>query len=212
MAQSKTLALVAAFMVADAGIALADEGFPYPALSLSAGTLGVGLDADFRLDDHFSVNLSGNYLYTPTGFINFGQRDAEITLATFGGGVRYRPLGDGFFLGAGVLRNMNRLKFSGMATEQGVTAEYDGRVTFSDFSPYLTIGLSTPEVRTGWQVGLVAGVLWQASPDVSIHSNHPLASQPQFQAFLEAQRAKVQDHANELEFYPMVMLQATYRF
>lgn len=183
-----------------------------PLMSASLSTLGVGLDVRIPITDHLSLTLAGNYIHLPENTIRFGQREAAVTMRSYGLGLSYQPFANGVFLEAGIKRNLNRLDFFGTFTEQGITAEYEGRVRFPDYAPYLAVGINTPQVDHGWQYGITAGVLWQGQPKAGITSDHPLAGLPAFQEVLEGQRRGALNHAEQVEFFPIVSLRATYRF
>jgi hypothetical protein len=189
-----------------------------PLVGAKIGTLGIGADAGVRLNDRFGVRLNGNaFSFSDSREISDIDYDADLDLRTIGLLGDWHPFGGGFFLSGGAYWNGNKADLTGKpngSVEIGNTTytaaqagSLRGDVDFQKFAPYLGLGYYGT-LFAGFSLGVEVGALYMGSPKVSLTSNSPLVSASD----LEVERRKVEDDIDDLRFYPVLMLGASYRF
>jgi hypothetical protein len=194
-------------------------------IGLRLGTLGVGVEANRLLSDHFGVRVSGNYFSLSRNATKEDVTyDATLKLQAFTGLLDLYPSKRGsFHLSAGVATNP--LKFTGIGQSNGggnitinstsYTTAQVGTLTASikypSVSPYLGLGFGTPASKKSglgvlFDVGAAIG-----KPRVGLSSTNA-ANVAGLQADIDAEAAKVQKSANKLSFWPVLSLGFAYRF
>jgi hypothetical protein len=152
-------------------------------VSLKAGTLGLGLEADYKINKNFNVRLQANsYSYSDEFEEDGIDYDGEIDLSTAGLIIDWRPFKSTFRVSAGLYNNGNKL--FGRGIDDGNqsydigNAEY--RSVASDpliieanvdlgknMAGYLGLGWGNA-APSGWMYSFEVGVIFAGKPDVSM--------------------------------------------
>jgi hypothetical protein len=186
-----------------------------------AGTNGVGAEIGVRIVPTIVVRgiaqgYDFNYDQTISGIAYKGKME----LGSFGAQVDFRPPILPFYATAGLYSNNNQFNFA--ATPSGnVTVgntSYQGsqvgtltsKATFEDVAYYGGLGL---KLGLGpIEAALEGGVYYQGDPTVVFSASGPLATNAAFQADLAREKAKIVDELDNAKYWPMITLQARWKF
>lgn len=151
---------------------------------VKVGTLGPGVELDFRLNESWNIRLQANsYNFSDTFEEDDIEYTGEIDLSSYGALIDWRPFSGAFRLTGGVFSNSNEL--SGTAISRGNEIfeigdiEYQGSendpLTLntsvklgSSTAGYVGLGWenSTP---SGWLFSFEVGVLLSGTPEVELN-------------------------------------------
>jgi hypothetical protein len=199
--------------------ALADDF----ALGAKAGTLGLGLEGTFRLNDRFNVR-GGINGYSRR--INETESDipyhADVNLKSFGLFFDVHPFAGVFRVTAGFINNGNKLHLDATPTSNvniggashtpAEIGTLTGDIKFKSGAPYLGIGWGNA-TGPGSPLTFTAeiGAMFQGKANVSLNSTGGTQSNnPTLQSQL---RQEEQDVSNDIgKIYPVISLGLAYRF
>ena len=196
------------------------------AAGAKVSTLGVGADLSLQMAPSLNARLGIQGFSYDTDGTESGV-DYDIDLKLFSGLITadWFPFQNGFRLSAGLLANGNEIDMKGRpragATYDINGISYDatnvgslhGNADFNSVAPYLGIGWGNPFSSGGnWSFNCDLGVVFQGSPDISLTADGPFASDPVFQANLEAERRDLENELDDYKYYPVISLGVTYRF
>ncbi len=192
------------------------------AIGARAGLLGLGLEYSYRVTDRVVVrgglNMSGlSFEETESGI----DYDFDLDFDSMAIGVDVHPLSGAFRVSAGLLRNDSALlaralpdatyTIDDMTYPAALVGTLSGRVGFDNTAPFVAVGWDFfRERKVGMSFEL--GVVDQGAPLVSLNASGPIASDPGFQADLEAERAEFQAELDDLDLYPFAMIGVVVRF
>lgn len=222
----KKLCLIAATVLA-APVAFAESGAF--AIGVSGGTLGLGVEAVYGINDHFNVRGGiHNYDYSveiddDDDELNY---EGDLTLDNLGLGIDYHPWAGSFRLSAGVQISDNRIVATAICDDlsgcdfgdqpnvvpNGDSATVD--IDLTGTHPYLTFGWGNA-ASNGMRFGFFAdiGVMFQGSPTVTVTAS---CSGPGAQQICDSEAAdeedELQEDADDFEVYPIVNLGLRWRF
>ena len=209
-----------------------DRGRPNPdafdwsgvAAGVKIGTLGLGVDATFYVDDWINFRVGGNLL-------SFEYRD-DIEDIRFDVDMDFRSLmlladiypfgGQSFRFTGGVAFQDNKFRVKATPTEPEKIGDnrytpdqigtIRGEVEFDNVAPYLGIGVGNP-VRpdTAVSFSFDFGVIFQTY-DVSLAASGSAAGNPQFQNDLKELEDEIRDEMNKFKIYPVISFGVTYHF
>jgi hypothetical protein len=186
-----------------------------------AGTGGLGAEIGVRVIPTIVVRGIGqgynfDYNETISGIAYTGTAE----LGSFGAQVDFRPPLIPFYATAGIFANNNNFDFS--ATPTGNVniggATYAGsqvgtltsKATFDDVAYFGGLGL---KLGLGpLEAALEGGIYFQGDPNVVFNASGPLAANPAFQADLAREKAKIVDKLDSAKYWPMITLQARWKF
>ncbi len=179
--QSLSLVLSAAILITASSVAKANTN-PI-GVSAKVGTLGLGVELDYAINEKFNVRLQANgYSYDD----DFEEDDisytGEIDLSSTGVLVDWRPFDGTFRVTAGLYNNANEL--TAIATQVGNQSYEIGDVDYrsaandplildakaelgKSSAGYLGIGWGNT-APSGWMFSFELGVLLSGSPEVSL--------------------------------------------
>jgi hypothetical protein len=220
---------LAAFALLTSSVTSAQEtrsGASPFALSLDAGTTGVGGSLWITASDRFTITLGYGTLEIDE---DFTTDDVDYTgtadLANAHALLNWHPFKGSFHLSGGIVQADDQ--YTAVATPgPGQTFEFDG-VTYpaslvgnltadaevaDGIAPYAGIGWSTSPRREGFGFFASLGVMFSGSVEVALAADGPLATDPTFQQNLEAERQELQDELNKYEVFPVVRVGVMYRF
>ena len=210
---------IAATALLVCGQATADQNVWF---GVKAGTLGLGLEGSWRPIPWMDVRLGWNtFEYDDRGSQAGVNYDATLSLDNFYGTANFRfPLSPMRFT-AGAYSNSNELELvndDALSLDIGGTiypgdavGTLTGTASFDDISPYVGIGFDF-DVFDKVGMSLDLGVLWQGEPQVDLTSDGLLASDPLFQASLEAEREQLEAEFEDYKAWPVVSLGFNYQF
>ncbi|MDU0355538.1 hypothetical protein RS130_18030 [Paraglaciecola aquimarina] len=154
-------------------------------LSVKVGTLGPGLELDYRVNDYFNFRLQGNSFSYDDDFEEDGiDYNGELDLSNYGILLDVRPFGGTFRFTGGAYSNSNELR--GSATSDGSEIfeigdqEYRGSsgdkplaleasvALGSGTAGYFGLGWGNSD-PTGWMFSFELGVLFSGTPEVELN-------------------------------------------
>lgn len=199
--------------------AAADDDFW---IGAKAGTLGLGLEATWRPVPYLDVRAGFNtFSYDDERSEAGVDYDVELDLSSFYATANLRvPLSPfrgtvGIFSNGNeanlVSRDSTTFDIGGQTFTAADVGTLRGDVGFESVAPYAGVGL---DFRFLDRVGLHfdVGVLFQGTPELTLVADGPIASDPLFQAELEAERAELQEELDDFEFYPVVSVGLSVNF
>jgi len=212
-------AALAALAILAFGTASADFG-----VGVRAGTLGLGVEGRWAplpyIDFRAGINA---YDYDDDGGQAGIDYDATLALDSYyATGNLHFPLSP-LRVTAGAFSNQNEVQLTSQDTggldfdlggtpySAGDVGTLQGLAYFDDFAPYLGIGL---DFEVFGKVGLNfdIGVLWQGEPGVDLTADGLAASDPGFQASLEAERLELEDDLSDYKAWPVLSIAFVYNF
>lgn len=198
-------------------------------LALSAGTLGVGVDAAYGINDKLNLRASYRSLDYSTDLQAEGDGDeltykGDLDLGNIGLGLDYHPFGGSFRLSLGLQDSDNRLRgtatcerascdFGNNTVPNGSRADVD--VDLSGTHPYIGLGWGNLVAEgTPFGVFLDLGVMFQGTPKVDVVASCPggLLVQSSCDDEAENEEKELQKDAEDFEIYPIVNLGFRWRF
>lgn len=226
-----SLALVAGATMLAATPALAQDEGGHLYAGITGGTLGIGPEVGYRLNETLGVRASATFLGVSHEFDSDDiTYDGSVDLESYGAMLDLYPFGGGFRVSGGFRINSNRAKATaeptgGTFTFNGV--DYDAttlvtsartRAKVDDFAPALTLGYAGGN-RSGFVFGVEAGALFQGSAKIDPITITGTCANPganpacaTIAADLEAERRDVQDDVDDYKVYPILQLTVGYRF
>lgn len=214
----RTLSMVAVVLMMGHNAAADDDFW----IGVKAGTLGLGVEAAWRPVPYLDIRGGGNFFSLDEDSSEAGiDYDGELDLRTFYATANLRVPLSPFRVTAGIFSNGNEITLTsrdtGMITVGSTT--YPGAAVgqlqvkgdFDSIAPYFGIGFDFRIFNT---LGLIidAGVLRQGSINIGITSTGALASDPAFQAELEAERMELQNEVDDYDIYPVVSIGLSFNF
>jgi hypothetical protein len=186
-----------------------------------AGTGGLGAEVGVRILPTIVVRGIGQgYKFDYDETIDGIAYTGEAELGSFGVQVDFRPPILPFYATAGIFANNNNFDLT--ATPAGNvtigTTVYQGsqvgtlnsKATFDDVAYFGGLGLKFGLGPI--EAALEGGVYYQGDPNVVFTASGPLATNPAFAADLERERASIVDKLDKAKYWPMVTLQARWKF
>lgn len=193
-------------------------------IGVTAGTLGLGGEVSYLLNDTFVLRAGGSYFEMSCGTAKaFGAKcdyDLNFTGLFAGATIDIHPLNNGWRLSAG--GKYVDAEFAGSYTGSiklnGV--EYDNigtaKISVSNgnaIAPYLGFGYDASHLSkdgSGFHLGIDLGAVYLGDPDVSITTTK---SVPGLDSAIANETATLKDSLkNYFSFYPVAMVSARYSF
>lgn len=191
-------------------------------IGAKAGTLGLGLEGTWRPVPYLDFRAGFNTFSMDDERSEAGiDYDVDLDLSTFYATANLRAPLTPFRATVGVFSNSNEVALAsrdsssftiGSTTFTGdEVGTLRGDVGFDSIAPYAGVGL---DFRFIDRIGLHfdAGVLFQGTPELALNADGAIASDPTFQAELEAERAELQDELDDFELYPVVSVGLSVNF
>lgn len=209
-------------------------------VSARVGTLGPGIELDYKLTNRFSLRAHfSDYSYDYEEEEDGIDYDGDVNLSTYGLSADWHPFGGSFRLSAGAYANGNEI--DAIATGEG---EYEiGDTTYrqtdpnnpiqidmnaelgSGTAPFLGLGWgNSPKNDGGFMFSFELGVLFTGSPDIDLmasgeaeDANNPgvtfnLQDDPTVQEEIDREIAELEEDISDFEYWPVLMLGLGYRF
>lgn len=215
-------ALVTGVMLAG-GTASAQSTRPYGgvALGVTAGTLGIGLEASVKTADWLVLRANGSgFKYDTSQTVDGNAFDFKTSLVSAGLIADFHPFSGGFRLSLG--GRYHDMKLSGSAKIDGTISIGDhdytaaqigkltGTITGEKFAPYIGLGYDSAHDNQGpFSLSLDVGALYLGEPSAKLSTDQTVAG---LDADLRKEEADINKSINAFGFYPVVQLAAKYRF
>lgn len=207
-------------------IALYPDHLPQLSIGLGASTLGAGVviglhDPGALLGARVRANLFHfNINFTEDGAKSQAQahlQNESIILDIY-------PAHGHFRISAGVVFNQNNAAFS--STPQltgtllsfiqrihynGAVGDVHGPITFNPVAPYLGVGYAW-DIDKRWSISADFGAMYQGNGRIHLTPSGLIASNPQMEAGLTANAIKANKMISKMSFYPILDIQAAFRF
>lgn len=193
-------------------------------VNLKAGTLGVGVEGEYSLNEYFGARLGANYFkYSYDSVKDDINYNFDLGLKTASALVDLHPFKGSFRFSAGAFYNLNKLDANatssatydiGDTTYTGAqVGTLKGNIEFKKFAPYLGFGWDTSFGKdSGWGFVFDAGALYQGSAKATLSADGPISTDATFKQNLAAEERELQNDLDDLKFYPLVALGVSYRF
>lgn len=218
---SARAALLAAVLTGlAASAASAEDGH---AISAKAGSLGLGLEYTYSLNDRvgFRVGWNGSKIGFDAEESGI-EYEFDLVWDSLSAAADFHPMRGSFRLTGGFLfSNDNRLEAVSRAQDNVTigdttyTAEEVGRlrglVAFDSTAPFAGIGWDWSK-RRRIGVSLDLGVLKQGSPTVRLFADGGLVSDPAFQSDITAEEAELTESLEDVDMLPFGTLGLVFRF
>jgi hypothetical protein len=134
------------------------------------------------------------------------------------------PFNGGFRVTSGIFINNNEV--TGSAQPSGSTIDIggstynvsdigtlDAKIDFRTIAPYLGIGWGNAVGKNSrLTISIDAGVMFQGTPNVSLHPSKDTSAIPGFNESLDKETADLKDDVKDLRYYPVVSLGLAYKF
>jgi hypothetical protein len=190
-------------------------------VGVRAGTGGLGAEVGVRIIPTVVVRgIIQSYEYDYDVDIDDIAYTGSLNLGSFGAQVDWHPPVVPFYLTAGLFSNNNDIDLTAtpigsvtigntvytgaqIGTLSG-TSEFEKTAIYGGLG--LKFGLGPIEAA------LEGGVYYQGSPQTNLTVSGPIASNPAFQADLAREVAKVTDELDSAKYWPMITLQARWKF
>lgn len=220
----KLLALVAGIVAVTP--AFADEGSDGGRFyaGATAGTLGIGPEVAYRLNETVGVRANATFLSINHGIDSDGVAyDGSIDLKSGGAMVDLFPFGGGFRISGGFRINGNKAEAVATPTQNveigdaTFTPAQIGTLRTStdikNFAPALTLGYAG-SLKRGFIFGIEAGALFQGTVRINQVQRSSTLDVPGVDeaAELERERREIQDDVDNYKVYPILQLTIGYRF
>jgi hypothetical protein len=217
------LALASLLAAAASGAAAQDlTVFDQLTWSATAGTLGPGIEAGYRIDDHWGVRgsvnaLGGAFVYHD----NKSDMPSQLLLLSTGLTADYYPYAGDFRLSGGVrlsgnridgkLKNLEGKVKSGSSTVSVLIEDPLTKFTVTQnlIQPYLGAGYSF-KVKDRVTLDFDLGALYTGTPDLSVQSRAGRFGFTHDQIRREVERAR--DRLAPFKVYPVVQVGLNFRF
>ncbi|MGD8777483.1 MAG: hypothetical protein PVH88_00800 [Ignavibacteria bacterium] len=190
------------------------------AISLKAGSLGLGFEATRTIFQNLNGRVAINYFSynyngeSKSGDVNY---DLDFNLLSFTVFFDWFPFESGFHLSGGFLYSNNNIEGLGKPTRTYTvggtiyTPEKLGNLNAKvepslKFSPYLGLGWGNAveqDKKLGFLVNL--GIIYQGSPDVTLTAKGLLEPTAE-------QEPDVENDIRNLKYYPVLTIGLTYQF
>ena len=200
-------------------------------IGVTAGTLGVGPEASYRLSQNIGIRGNATFL-SVNADINSDDLKYDANLKLQSGGVMLDlyPLGGGFRVSGGVRINGNRAsavgtpnsatsyQINGTVYTAGEIGTLTAETDIKKVAPALTLGYGGGLSR-GLVFGVEAGVLFQGTVQVKPLTLTGLCAGPNapatcatLNADIQAERQSVNDDIDGYKLFPILQLSVGYRF
>ncbi len=186
-----------------------------------AGSGGVGGELGVQIAPTLVLRgVIQGYDYSHDQSIDGIKYDGKLKLGSYGAQMDWRPPIVPFYVTAGVFANDNQFALTATPASNVVIGNtsytpaqvgtLNTKATFDDVAYFVGAGL---KLELGpLETALEAGVYAQGKPKVLYTSTGLLAANPAFQSDLAIESAKIVDELDAAEYWPMVTLQARWKF
>jgi hypothetical protein len=192
-------------------------------LTAKVGTLGPGADLSIGMGPFLGLRFgaSGYSFDVAQPVEDYGDISANMSWLTYGAYLDWFPAGTGFRITAGAMGNDNEVKLTANPSEPlrlyGVDYpidDFDGKVSFSAFAPYLGIGYGNAAGEDGrWHFACDFGAMFQGEPSVETSAHTPVSVlQPYLDRALEEKRKEIEDDLSFFRIYPVIAVGVSFRF
>lgn len=227
----KTISVMSAIILACAvaSPALADDGDNSRfRVGVTGGTLGIGPEIAYRLNDRLGVRANATFLSISHSFdsddINY---NGKVKLGSGGVMLDVFPFKGGFRISGGARINKNKARaiarpsgnniydIGGTSYSAAQIGTLQADTDIDDIAPMLTIGYGGG-TSSGFTFGIEAGALFQGTVHIKPLTYTGAITDPviraQLAADLERERASVQDDIDDYKVYPILQISVGYRF
>lgn len=188
------------------------------------GTTGYVASLSYRFHDHFALTAGySGFTYDGIDYeSDEADYDGDVDAEVYGLTIDYFPFAGGFFLSAGAVRPDIAMQVVGRPKD-GQTYEYNGRTYTADevgtLEGDLVLGDSIqPYLGLGWRGSHHSGLgvfgqlgVFLTDAEVSLSATGA-ASDPQLREDIQQEEDELQEDADELSVYPVVVVGIEYTF
>lgn len=221
----RLIPVAAAALLLSAGSAMAQSSEPGVAVGATAGSSGVGLDAQVRIGPIFTLRGSLDRLTHSADESYDGiDYDADLAFDTVGGFIDMHPLANGLLISGGAYFGDRKVDLAATPTEPveiggqtyapGQIGALNGAIELSGVAPFVGIGWDDTFYRRGrWGFRAIAGVAWSDRPEVVLSSTGgSLSDDPAFQARLRDESERITDESEGYGLFPVIQVGLNYKF
>lgn len=195
------------------------------ALGVKGGTTGIGGEVTVGLIKNLNFRTGYNFFNYDGNATESGiDYDYKLKLRTLPLLLDLHPFNGGFRVTSGIFINNNEV--TGSAQPSGSTIDIggstynvsdigtlDAKIDFRTIAPYLGIGWGNAVGKNSrLTISIDAGVMFQGTPNVSLHPSKDTSAIPGFNESLDKETADLKDDVKDLRYYPVVSLGLAYKF
>lgn len=204
-------------------LAASDDADRRAFVGLRAGTLGVGLEGGYRLNDYFQIRAhAAGLVYSDDQTVADISSDFSLRLASIGGGIDFFPFRRVFYVTAGARYNFNKAVFNAQAASDyqigdnvytaAEVGQLSGEARFAPNAWFADAGLAGRPWNGQVELAFEAGVYRQGVPSVSYEVTGLLANDPAFRADLDREAERARQDLDKYDSFPLIALNIRYRF
>ena len=180
-------------------------------IGVEAGTIGAGVEANWRFSDHFGVGTAFDYFsYSYRRKIEDGQYDVHLRLMSEPLTLNWYPWKNhSFRVGAGLVFNENHLTGTATSITLNGSTYSQGSLSIKQqvLDPYLAIGGNLYfDRRRHVSLGGKLGVFYTGDPRVSLSVPGAPASD------VQTAQDKIKSYARYAQFWPVINISLNYSF
>ncbi len=190
---------------------------------LRTGTLGIGLEGGYRINDYFQVRGHGaGLVYSDDQTVADISSDLSLRLASIGGGVDIFPFRRVFYVTAGVRYNFNRAVFNAQPANDyqignniytaAEIGQLSGEAQFAPHAWFAGIGLAARPWDGPVEIAFEAGVYQQGVPTIDYNVTGLLSDDPALLADLDREAQRARQDLEKYSAFPLIALNLRYRF
>lgn len=225
-----TFSLLAAIIGASGAIYAQEAATPF-GISAKAGTMGLGLDLTYSINDYFKLRGGYSQMDFNRNFTSNGsQFNGKLKLGGWDLLVDAHPFANGFRISAGAYIPSTQLSLTGAPTGAGSYTingntystsqvnSFDGSAKYSGVKPYLGLGYDGFNSATngGFYFSSDVGVIFSGAPKVALSASCSAGTAPstcaQLNTDIAAQQQSINNTLSKYNLLPVVQLGVGYRF
>lgn len=198
---------------------------PGVAIGATAGTTGLGVEAQIKLGPIFTIRGGIDRLNHDQDERYDGvDYSAELAFDTVGGFVDLHPLANGLMITGGAYMGDRDIRLSatptgpveigGQTYSPAQVGTLNGTVKLQDLSPFVGIGWDDTFYRSGrWGFRAIAGVAVSDKPEVALSSTGgSLSNDATFQARLRDESQRITEETEGYGLFPVIQVGLNYKF
>jgi hypothetical protein len=205
-----------------------------PAINLTLGSTGIGLEWDKPLHPRLHVRATASYAQIDRDEESDDvDYDGEITLGGAALLLDWHPFAGGFRVSTGLAVTALDVELKADANGEYEIGDHtytgnphlDADVDYAPVAPYFGLGWGRAFDASGWSMTFELGVLLLGDPSVTLDASGSLSSpdinggasidvstSAEFQQDLERERQNLEDDIDDFTLYPVLNLGVSYAF
>ncbi|WP_242458050.1 hypothetical protein [Halomonas sp. YLGW01] len=201
------------------------QAYDRTTLAAVAGTTGFGAELSYRMNGYLGVTASytDNLDYEGDYDTDDVHYEGDLGIGASALKLNLYPFAGRFYLTAGAMlpdmeadvtgtsNQSGDFEFDGNTYNASSVGELQGKLTIADgVQPYLGMGWRSSH-RSGFGIFGEFGVM-STDVEVELDATGPIAGSPAFERDARAEERRLEEEAEDFEYYPIAMLGISYTF